>query len=379
MRGSLKSALPVLAMALSVLAMFAAGCDGDEGVVGGDCAPGYGRCGPQRCCALVDGSLLSDSAVPPDAGDANTQDSTDIGEERGPEGDGSGSDAPGNDGSAPPDGSLGDGAAEAEGGVTCTPPLVACFGQCVDTTSDPSNCSFCGNVCPSQICQSSTCIGSTAGGIVFIGHDYATTPPGTSQARVLSNAVFLAQSEPLNALSYERYALPAATARVKTILAGVATQLGRQFTLTSTSTDADIPNDLTPANYGVLIVHDQASAPAGAMAVLGASWQATLTAFTRQSGIVVVLDGGTGIGEMPAFATATTLLDVSAQASVPTGTFLDVIAPGDAVGVAVISPYGAGSSTVSLTTEPNGGGVVYVVVLPEDGGAAAPVVVHKAL
>jgi hypothetical protein len=36
--------------------------------------------------------------------------------------------------------------------ITCTEPLVACGGQCVDTTSDPNNCNGCGNVCTSGIC-----------------------------------------------------------------------------------------------------------------------------------------------------------------------------------------------------------------------------------
>ena len=55
------------------------------------------------------------------------------------------------------------------------------------------------------------------------------------------------------------------------------------------------------------------------MAALGASWSATLTTFTQHYGIVVVLDGGTGVGEMPQLSTATGLLQVTAHAPVATG------------------------------------------------------------
>jgi hypothetical protein len=80
---------------------------------------------------------------------------------------------------------------------------------------------------------------------------------------------------------------------------------------------------------------------------------------------------------MPQFTTATTLLDVSAQSNVATGTTLDNAAPADAIGIGVLSQYGAGNSSVSVTTEPNGGNVVYVVDVDADGGNGPPVVVHK--
>jgi hypothetical protein len=256
-------------------------------------------------------------------------------------------------------------------------PLVDCGGVCVDTTSDPFNCGQCFNVCPSQICVSSVCQGSTAGGIVYIGHDYLNTPTGTAQARVLSNAVFIPQTNPLKVLSYERYAGAANVARVKAILNSFATQEGRGLSITSTSVDGDIPSMLVFSAFQVLVVEDQLTAPAGALATLGASWAATLTTFTQAGGIVVVLDGGMGQGQMPQLSTATTLLSVTAHSPIAIGTPLDDVAPGDVVGVGVISPYGAGRNSVWITSEASGGNVTYVVVLPSDAGAPPPVVVHK--
>lgn len=400
-------AMALLAAAGAMMALVA--CGSDQGLVGGACAPGYVECGPQQCCLVGDASLADGSRG--DVADATSSDG-DAGDDGAPGdapdeptlGDGAmghddagqGSDA-GNAGDAGSDGAT-DAAADApadapvdaladaqldaraDTGPVCLPPLVDCGGQCVDTTSDPFNCGACGTFCVSQICRSSMCVGSAAGGgVVFIGHDYSNTPAGTSQARVLSNAVFIPQFSQLHVLSYERYALQGAVSHVKNILTTAAQQAGRNLTITSTVNDADIPNTLTIQSYAVLLVHDQPSAPTGTLATLGASWHSTLSHFTQQGGIVVVLDGGTGTGEMPQFVTATTLLSVTAQSSIATGTPLDVVAPNDAVGIGVVSPYGAGNSSVSVTTEPSGGSVMYVVDLPSDAGVAIPVVVHKAL
>ena len=392
----------VAAVALVTGALFAllfVGCGSDNGLVGGSCAQGYAPCGSNCCPVSTDGSA-GDGTMMTDGSDSSSRDGDGSGSDvfdafgadrigpgkdgatDGTSGDGTSGDGTSGDGTSGDgtggDGSTSDGSGDSEAGITCMSPLVDCGGVCVDLTSDPNNCGFCFNVCASVICQMSMCVGTTAGGVVYAGHDYLTTNVGSAQARVLSNAVVIPQNSPLDVLSYERYANSGAATRVKLIVLAAAAMVGRTVNVTSTVVDADIPNKLKFKNFQVLIVHDQTTAASGVLAALGTAWASTLATFTQAGGIVIILDGGTGTGEMPALSTATGLLSVTAHAPLTTGTPLLDVAPGDAVGVGGISPYGAGRNSVTITTEASGGNVVYVIEDPSDAGPGLPVVVHKA-
>jgi hypothetical protein len=234
----------------------------------------------------------------------------------------------------------------------CAPPETDCSGTCVDETSDSNNCGRCGKVCPSGFCSSSTCEGTTEGDIVVIGDDYNSAATVPSGAKLLTNAVFLPTSYPIQVLSFEEYADPVS------------------------NTDSDIPANLTIANYDVLLVYDQEAADPGVLGPLGASWATALSNFTIAGGIVVSLDGAAGTTEeMPAFDTMSGLLAVSDHTVISKNTPLDVVSGGDAIGHGVVSPYAAKPNSVFFTTsESNGGNVTYVVV---DSLGQAPVVVHK--
>ena len=260
----------------------------------------------------------------------------------------------------------------------CSIPYIACDGTCIDDSSDPANCGACGASCPSGICVMGVCAGSAPGNIVVIGHDYAAPGVRVSEARLLSNAVFLPPSNPLRVISFEQFAIASQVATVKRVLSAAALASGRTLSITSASDFTLVPAELSSATCDVLLVYDQADAPAGTLQTVGTTWQASLGPFVAAGGDVVVLDGASGANpQMSAFLTTANLLQTTSETPLAQGTQLLVVASGDSVGNSVVSPYAAQTDTVSfVTTEANGGGVTYVVDHLGTSGLA-PVVVHK--
>jgi hypothetical protein len=255
----------------------------------------------------------------------------------------------------------------------------SCGGTCTDLTSDPANCGACDVFCPSQICAQSLCVGSTSGGVVLIGHDYASTSYMEAKSRVLANAVFLgtprgATGNEVDVLSYEAYSDPGTLTQIQKILSRL-TPAGRTLNVVHTQTDADVAN-ISLSTYSVLLVPDQRNGAGVDWSALGSSWAPAVTAFAQAGGIVVILDGGTGADQMPALVSAMGLLNVSGDAPLPAKTAVNVWAPGDAVGIGVTNPYAVGTDSVTFATEPSSANVVYVVGLSNDAGQS-PVVVHK--
>lgn len=317
--------------------------------------------------AGLDGSAPVDSSVTDGAVmDASTSDGAGAGDAT----DGGSGDSTENDGASEPaeSGETGDGEAGSEGHCA---PLVECGGFCVDLTQDTANCGACANSCYSGICKSSACVGAGSGVVVLVGHNFVAYSP--AQAHLLLNAVLLARGASVPVLTYERYSNAATIASIRAIASSAVTEIGRSVVLTETSADSDVTG-IQVGQYGVLLVLDQPSAPSGALASLGQTWAPGLLAYLQAGGVVVLLDGDTGVGEMPALSSSAGLLSVSAHQPVATLTPLDVVARTDAVAVGVGTTYAAGFTTASFTTESNGGNVVYVVMTPGD---VSPVVVHK--
>jgi hypothetical protein len=243
-------------------------------------------------------------------------------------------------------------------------------------SSDPANCGACGKVCPSNLCTAGVCEGATPGDIVVIGHDYRDAFTTSSQAKVLTNAVFIPTSDPLRILSYEHHAEPQAVTNVKTIIQSGAA--GRTLAFTVSNSAADLASATLAQAYDVVLIYDQGSGDAATLQAEGTSWQPHLATFTKAGGIVVALDGNAGQGHMPTLITSAGLLDIAGHTSISAGSRVTIVAPADRVATLVVTPYGAFNRSVSFqSNEPSGGNVTWVAQRDLNPGLGDPVVIHK--
>lgn len=349
-----------LGLGAAGVALALVACGGSNSVVGGACAEGYVQKGSEcvPSSSVSDGGFLGDG----DQGDASPRDRD--------------GDTPGDAQTNPADDATSVVSTTTTGpSLVCFDPDILCGNECIDPTSDPNNCGSCGKVCPSNSCVAGKCVGAAPGHVVVIGHDYTTSPSSfSSQARVLSNATLLPASNPLRVMSYEQYADATSVKNAEALVSAAAKQLGRGISFVPTTTSVAVSSGIDVNAYDVLLVHDQKNAPEGVLGAIGSAWQVDghITAFLHAGGVVIVLSGGGGTGEMPALTTSAQLLAVDAQSTVTGG--LSVLAAADAIGTGVVSPYVPKPSTVTFVTEANGGNVVWVV-----GQNGAPVVVHKVM
>lgn len=408
--GTPRMRAPVLAVAIVglVLASVAQGCGADASLVDGECASSYAAC---------DGACVDTATDPENCGGCASRCASGVACSGGLCGgalDGSGDgrlDAPG-------DGTAGDGSgdgAQGDGGDACPPPpyvtaaacgacgivcvapksaciidvtgapvcalpcvapLAECSGKCIDVSNDPQNCGACGKFCPSNICKLSKCQGATPGDVVVIGHDYRDAIAASSQARVLTNAVFIPTSNPLRILSYEQFADAGVVANVKALIQSAAG--GRTIKLTVATNPAALASGSLAQIYDVVLVHDQQGGPPATLATIGASAAADLAAFAKSGGVIVALDGAGGQGGMPSLLTGAQLLDVASHQSIPAGSLVSVGAPADRIATLVVSPYGTFDRSVTIqSNEANGGNVIYVASQLVGGVPGDPVVVHK--
>jgi hypothetical protein len=256
----------------------------------------------------------------------------------------------------------------------CTPPLVACGTICVDTFTDERNCGGCGIVCPSGICQAGGCVGKGYGHEIVIGTDYADTTLSESSAQVmmLGNAVFQGVSSVIRVLSYDEFADAATVTRIQTWLSTTSMSRAKTVSFVKAGDWSSIPQQLTVAQYQVLLVYDQAAAPAGQMETVGTLWNAAMSAFAKGGGVIVALDGGSA-GQMGAFLSNGGLLPITGESDV-TGLLLGVDAPTDVVGQNLPNVFVAKKNTVAFnTTQVRDNYHVFVVT---DSTGMLPVVIH---
>jgi hypothetical protein len=263
--------------------------------------------------------------------------------------------------------------------LRCVSPLVRCGKECIDIDSDAQHCGACFQECPTGICQGSKCIGATPGQIVLACMTYEQTAQSSPQTVLLGNAVFLPVRNPVRIVAYDQYADPTIATRVDTAIGWAATARNRTFSVTRVSDAAAVPTELDPTKQDVLLIYDQRNAPAGTLGELGAQWAQALDDFALKGGVVVVLSGTSGSGEMTAFISGAGLLATTGATALVAGQSLYNRAPGDAVGVGVLSPFAARKESCAFTTSevPSGSSVFVVSDVSATGGQGSPVVVHK--
>lgn len=367
-----------------------------DAVVDGACAPGYaicdGRCLPVAAC----GDAHGDGSVGDGSGDDGS-------------GDDARSDGPsdGRSDAAETDGTLPDGAicppppfdnaahcgscditcsgstplckpAAAPGTYQCASPCAAgqlyCAGVCIDPDIDPSNCGGCGVFCPTGLCNGGKCRGAIPGHAVTIGHDFLGVGTSASVAKILVNAAFLPSHNPVRILGYQEFANPVEVASVRAILDAGAAASGRTYTLSASATQSDLLQRISIDTFDLVLVYDQPKAPSGVLQGAGSAMAPDFVSFSETGGVIVALDGGGGVGEMPRFLNAAGLLDASAHTGV-TSLELNLVAPADAIGIGVLSPYQAPSTSVSFTLV--GAPSATQVTVVREPKSGEPVVVHR--
>jgi len=239
---------------------------------------------------------------------------------------------------APDAGATGTDAQSPMGGISIGDPHPSCGAS----MTDPDNCGRCGNVCPTGICTSGACVGTVAGHVVAIGHDYSRYH--LAAARVLGNAIALGASDPVR-VGWWRGTATDASANGAMAAASLALgQIGRaaSFRLIASASPDVI------ADIDVIVIEAQTGSGETAQA-RGREWASPLPGFLQDGGVVVVLEGAGGVSYQ--LARSAGLYDVPAPVTI-TNQQLNVAAAGDAITANVPSPYLAETSSVAFPGVP---------------------------
>jgi hypothetical protein len=263
--------------------------------------------------------------------------------------------------------------------------LQDCGDQCVDTNVNPLHCGACFNLCPSGICSGAVCVGASPGHLALYCMDYAWAQPATAHTALLGNAVFLPLRNEIRVLAYTRFAPSAVRNQVNRVIDWSASARGRTYRIDAVTQAAALSASLSIQDYDVFLVYEQADAPTGQMASIGASWAASgvLQSFAEAGGVIVVLDGARGTGEMAEFIDAAGLLALNGHNAIAlddTTTRFFNRSPGDALGIGVVSPLSPVpySCTFDTSVSPSTD-TVFVITDAPAPGVGNPVVVHRTI
>lgn len=267
----------------------------------------------------------------------------------------------------------------------CEPPLVECQGQCVDPESfksDPDNCGQCGNECPSDICQDGMCVGARFGHVALLCMDLGSAMTDSSPVTLLGNAVFIPPQNPVKVLAYTLGATPAAVNRINTLIGIAGDNRLRKAQITEAKMPMAVTSKLNVNDYQVLLIHDLDQAESGEPAAAATTWESAsvLSSFVRAGGVIVVLDGSDGTGEMHELITAGKLLDPSLATTISgqdeiTGQKVVTSAGGDLLAANLLQEFAAPARTCTFDTNATPNSEISFVVTSKDEGK--PVAIHR--
>jgi hypothetical protein len=411
----LMRALRFVAMGLALAYAVPVAC-GSGGVVGGECKPGLTNCGPNAQGADGTGARAGNAnAGGTDSGDGGSN--------------GAAAASQGGDGELPdggffdspvdgqPDGEAPieclpphddpshcgdcdtrcvdptplcapDGEGSFECVPVCDPPLVECQGQCVDPesfNSDPDNCGRCGRECPSDICQEGECIGARYGHIALLCMDFGSNMASSTPTTLLGNAVFLPAQNPVKVLAYTNGASAAAVTRTNTVIGWAGDTRRREADITEARTVEAVTRDLNINDFQVLLIHDLDRAEPGDPEAAAVTWESSnvLTSFSKAGGVVIVLDGADGTGEMHQLINAGRLLDPTGQTSVLghtdiTGSEVYNHAAADILSANTTNTFAGTSHTCTFDTDAQPDAeTIFIYTDDVREGQGAPVAIHR--
>jgi len=213
--------------------------------------------------------------------------------------------------------------------------------------------------------------------------DYTWAQPMTAHTALLGNAVFLSLRSEVRILAYTRYAPSAVRNQVNRAIGWSATARGRSYRIDPITVATQLSAELNVLDYDVLLVYEQADAPAGQLATLGAQWNASgvLQSFAGAGGVIIVLDGAQGSSEMAEFIDSAGLLALDGHSAIAiddsTTRFFNR-APGDALGIGVVSPLSPVPYSCTFDTQvAPSSDTVFVITDAASPAVGNPVVVHR--
>jgi hypothetical protein len=197
--------------------------------------------------------------------------------------------------------------------------------------------------------------------------------------------VFTPTVNPVKVLAYTRGARAAAVTRVNSVIGWAGSARGRSADITEAKTVAAVTANLNILDYQVLLIHDLDQAASGDPAAAATTWESgsVLSSFAKAGGVIIVLDGGDGTGEMHQLINAGNLLDPSQKTSLSgqTDATLGQVwnnAPFDVLGVNVLSPFLGTSHTCTFDTNAKPGSDT-IFVLSDDEAGGTPIAIHRVI